>query len=768
MRAIRNSNLFLSFIFSASLALAIGAEKDPALSVPSIGLSADSDRYPLVPWPMRGTVGKENIRLKPTARIMIGSPELRPLGELLANEIARLTQQTLPVAEGRATPDDIQLRLNPKLSFPNDPYLRIDPALANLNQRIVVSRKGILAEGSNYQSTAMASVTLLQALRTTEGALSLPVMYIEDKPGSVYCGVMLDVARQWHPIEKLREVVDLCRLYKVPFLHLHLTDDQGYRLPSEAFPSIPTPGASYSMKEMRDFVAYADARGVTVVPEIELPGHSSALQNAMPEIFGAKNAAGEFEALGVINIANEEIYPVLEKLIAETCDIFKSSPYFHIGADETIFGPFLANPHVQQQLAELEKEGVKSNQIFAHFINRIDEIVKKNGKKTICWEGFGPDQPVNKDVIIIAWHGSSHAPQDLLAAGYKIINVPWTPAVSWSVKQNYEWNKWLLNLNEQSQSRQFEANPNIIGGQMVLWEQGPESAISMLREKVPARQERLYSPWAQRSFEDYAKRASHTDRMLEKLLYPVEVSLGGLTNTVENLFEKNPVTVSLSCPVKGANIYYTIGAGKEPDPETGTLYSKPFEISSAQAGEVYVAGYYGPRVELRVRAFDPEGQPLGGAKWIELRSEAPRISYQVYHLPADTETMPDFKKLKPISNGKLARFESTRKLASTSGEALALVATGKFDARSEGEYRMVCSGENVRLRIDGKEVTIGKDHVASVNLSVGIHDITVEQFSGQGNIGAVLTMEKFVPDPAPNSRKFTNEYLHQWMTPLAD
>jgi len=748
-----------------------GSPGDPALSRAPIGLTADAAQAQLVPWPMRGTVGKASLVLDPAARIVAASAELVPLANLLAGEIVRLTQRSLAVAEGPATAHDICLRLNPALTFADDPYLKLDPALKALAQRIEVSPTAIVVEGATYQATAMASVTLLQALRQNPGgALALPLLRVEDKPGSQYCGVMVDVARQWHPIEYLYEVVDLCRLYKVPFLQFHFTDDQGYRLPSAAYPKIPTPGGSYSMAEMREFVAYADARGVTVVPEIELPGHSSALQGAMPELFGAANpATGKFDSLGVINIANEQIYPVLDTLIGEACDLFKSSPYFHMGADETQFGAFFANPTVKQQLAALAAKGVNSQQVFAHFINRVNAIVKKHGKQTICWEGFGASEPVDKDVIIMAWHGSSYPPQALLGAGYRILNVPWTPAVSWSARQNYEWNKWLLNLNEQSQSRQFEPTPQVIGGQMVLWEQGPSVAIPTLRDKVPARQERLYSPWACRSFEDYFARFAHTDAMLEKLLYPVAVKLDGLLNTQENLYSDKPVSVTLSSPLKDAKIFYSVG-GKNPTPSTATLYTGPFQITAKQAGEIYISGYYGPRAELRIRAFGPDDKALGGTKWIELRCEAPRIAYHLYEAPAGTrfQTMPDVATLKPVATGKLARFESTAKLARNLGGPLALTASATFDARSPGEYRIICRGKDVRLTLDGKEVAIQKDGLAPVTLTAGLHPIAIAQFANDGNVGVVLTMDKAPPDPPANARHFTNEYLHQWMPPLPE
>lgn len=746
------------------------AAGDPALLQPAIGVQADPAVAQLIPWPMRGRVETGFIDIGPATRIVAGSPELVPLAAILSDEIVRLAQRVIPVAQGTATARDICLRINPKLAFAGDPYLKLDPALAGLAQRIVVSPEGILAEGVNYQATAMAAVTLLQALQGTGDALRLPRMHVEDKPGSQYSGVMLDVARQWHPIEYLYEVVDLCRLYKVPFLHFHFTDDQGYRLPSKAYPGIPTPGASYTYQEMVDFVAYADARGVTVVPEIELPGHSSALQKALPEIFGAKNpATGKFDTLGVINIANEEIYPVLDTLIGETCALFKSSPYFHMGADETQFGAFFAHPAVKVQLAALDAKGIKSGHVFASFINRVNAIVGKHGKRTICWEGFGTNEPVAKDVIVMAWHGSSHAPQALLEAGHPIINVPWTPAISWSARQNYEWNKWLLNLNEQSQSRQFEINPQVIGGQMVFWEQGPNVAIPTLRDKVPARHERLYSPWSRRSFEDYVARFAHTDGMLEKLLYPVEVKLDGLINPQENLYHNRPVTVTLRSPIKDARIYYTVG-GKNPTPENGTLYGGPFMIDPKQAGEVFISGYYGPRAELRIRAFGADGKPLGGTKWIELRCEAPRVSYQLYEVPAGTTftAMPDVARLKPVASGKLARFESTGKLARDLGGPLALSASGQIEARSAGEYRLICRGKDVRLSVDGRQVEIQKDGVAPVTLAAGTHPVSVQQFANDGNVGVVLTMEKAPADPEQNARRFTNEYLHQWMPPLSE
>ncbi len=215
--------------------------------------------------------------------------------------------------------------------------------------------------------------------------------------------------------------------------------------------------------------------------------------------------------------------------------------------------------------------------------------------------------------------------------------------------------------------------------------------------------------------------------------------------------------------------------GKNPTPATATLYNGPFPIDPKQAGEVFISGYYGPRAELRIRAFGPDDKPLGGTKWIELRCEAPRIAYQLYAAPAGTkvDAMPDVAKLKPVATGKLARFESTGKLARNLGGPLVLAASGQFETLTAGEYRIICRGKNVRLMVDGKDVAIQKDGLAPVTLAVGRHPVSILQSPNDGNVGVVLTMDKAPPDPASAdpakpARRFTNEYLHQWMPPLAE
>lgn len=766
--------LLLGFLGIASAAKDPSLMKDPAAKIPPIAATIDPTAHGVIPWPMRGEIGKGRFVIKPEVRIVAASPELVPLSKILAEQILRIGGRQLPVATGKPQPGDILLHIEPGLVFDKDPYLKLNPELKGFEQRIIANSKGVLIEGTDYKSTALATTTFLQSLDGMGPTLAYPPMQIEDKPGSTYMGLMLDVARRYHPVSALKNMVDMCQLYKVPYFHLHFSDDQLYTLPSKAYPQFSTPGASYTDAEIRDFVAYADARGVTLIPEIELPGHSLALQRAAPELFGAKNeTTGNYDVLGVINIANEEIYPILEKIIAENCEIFKSSPYFHMGADETNFGAFYAHPTVQKQIAELEEKKITTrDQLFSHFINRINEIVKRHGKQTICWEGFGADQKVDKDIIIFAWHGQSYSPVTLLENGYRIVNVPWVTLGG--PKASYEWNKWYLNLSEMGNSYQFDMDRKIIGGSNVMWEQGPEVTMKYVRVGTPRRQERLYSPFAHRTYDDYNNRLQHTNAVLDRLLYPAEAKIDGLINQEENLF-LDPLKVTLSSPIPGAKLRYSLDGTDPGATAFGKDYTSPFEIGADQSAEVATPEYAGPRTTLRVKAIGADGQSVGDARSYELRHQAPQFEYVIRDLPEKIPAGPvNINGLPTYSSGVLARLESTLDMR-VAGNPRVLQIRGTMNARAagvyKGEFTFKGASRNARMRINGGEwieCTPAKTPMEFKIEKPGLHRIEIQQVAEDGEIGVAWTCQAYPADPAPDARQFKDAHFSQWFVPLPE
>jgi len=483
-------------------------------------LAQDSKSLSLVPWPKQVQMGTGMFKLSGSTRIVARDAALAPLARVLSADIFLATGTRLAaVPNGQPGAGDIALAL--------------DPALTAANYELKVAADHISIRGGSYAATAMGTTTLLQALRQNGSALTVPAITVADGPQSEYCGLMIDVARRYNSIDELRQAVMLCRLYKIQYLHLHLSDDQVFCFPSTAFPKLGTTSSAldhrrtpkpFQLDELRDLVRFADERGVTIVPEIEMPGHSGAMQRELPEVFGVLDPkTGKRAGAGVINITNEEIYPVLEKLIGEVCDVFESSPYFHMGGDECYWPPFLASQEAKDYMA---KTGLNHGQMVAKFVSRINEMVKKRGKRMIVWEAFGG---LDKDIIIMAW-GGGH--QNLINQGYKIINVPWVPQVYYTPRANYEWNIWMVGREGCGKPTQMEKSDavvkGVIGAQMVLWERLGEEIVRLARMTAPARNEQVYNPSAGRTYEDFENRMKATDLLLDKLLYGVRINVKGL------------------------------------------------------------------------------------------------------------------------------------------------------------------------------------------------------------------------------------------------
>jgi hexosaminidase len=295
-----------------------------------------ADAYPdlhLIPWPKAVQRGEGFLPLTSGTRIVTTDERLKPLADVFSGEIARLTGLTLPVISDPDRAGDIVLKINKSIRAgeqilalrDREPVRTTDGA-----HSVTVDRQAIV-EGFDYRATAEGTATLLQLISRTSDGFHLPKVTIRDWPHADFCGVMLDVGRQDHPIEAIKKVVQLCRLYKARYLQLHLTDDQGWTFPSTNYPQLGSKnyGAHggiaprvYKLEELKALVAYADARGVTIVPEMEVPGHSGAALRSLPEIFDAINPDSKQPVgMGCMNMSNEAIYPALDTIIGEMCDV---------------------------------------------------------------------------------------------------------------------------------------------------------------------------------------------------------------------------------------------------------------------------------------------------------------------------------------------------------------------------------------------------------------------------------------------------------------
>ena len=295
--------------------------------------SAESPAPQLIPLPKSVTLGQGALSLTAESRIRTNNPDLAPLAKVLAAEIQQTTGLLLSTDErkpdgggarpaGYRAPVDIMLALDPKLK--GEAYT-------------LDAQEAVTVAGGNYQSVASGTATLLQALRAANGAVTIARMKIADEPVYPYRGLLIDLGRKYHSPGGVEQVIELCRMYKVRYLHLHLTDDQLFMFPSTKFPQLGKSNqefarfeppssphiAPYTLDELKGLEQYAKVRGVYLVPEIDLPGHSGRLIADAQSVFGIPGNGS------TVNIASPKTLEALTVLMNEVMDVFQSTPYIH-------------------------------------------------------------------------------------------------------------------------------------------------------------------------------------------------------------------------------------------------------------------------------------------------------------------------------------------------------------------------------------------------------------------------------------------------------
>ena len=369
---------------------------------------------------------------------------------------------------------------------------------------------------ADYQGCAYALATLLQLLNEEN---QLEKVRIEDWPDKDYRGLMVDLAREWHPFHTVLHYVDVCFFYKVKYLHLHLMDDQSYTLPSKRFPKLSTPGKSYTLEEIEYLTEYARDRGVVLIPEIEMPGHAKSMTEAYPELFAnpfdveegeilLTETGAKFERESVICTGSEEVFSNITALIDETLELFPDAPYIHLGADEVNTGAWAQCPVCR---AYMEEHQIKDTQeLFADFLARVTNYVLAKGKRPIVWEGFHKEYNhlLSKDVIVIGWECHYQMPDDLINAGFEVINCSWKPLyivpgritgkpgwneadiLKWNV---YEWQHWWEKSEATLNPFHLTPTEQVIGAQFCSWELTYEGEISSIIVRLAALSERTWS-----------------------------------------------------------------------------------------------------------------------------------------------------------------------------------------------------------------------------------------------------------------------------------
>jgi hexosaminidase len=380
-----------------------------------------------------------------------------------------------------------------------------------------VSERQVVVNAPSVVGALRGLETFLQLLGGDASGYYIPEARIRDKPRFPWRGLLIDVGRHWQPVEVIKRNLDGMAAVKLNVLHLHLTDDQGFRIETKTFPKLHGSGADnlyYTQDEIREIIAYARERGIRVVPEFDIPGHTTAWFAGHPELASAPGPYQIERRFGIFDAAmdptREETYRFLDRFLAEMAALFPDA-YMHIGGDEVTGKHWRLNPQIQAFIAKnnlKDKHGLQ-----AYFNGRIARILQKHGKRVMGWdEILHPDLP--RDIVIQSWRGQQSLADGarqgytgILSNGYYLDYI--LPAAS----------HYLVDPVSPDSGLTGAEAARVLGGEACMWSEyvSTENIDSRIWPRLAAIAERFWSPREVRDVEDMYRRLDTITVQLEEV-----------------------------------------------------------------------------------------------------------------------------------------------------------------------------------------------------------------------------------------------------------
>ncbi len=545
----------------------------------------------LIPQPVSVTSGEGVFELDSSTKIVLSeeNEEINKMAELFSENLAPALGFKLETNVGLDSGSSILLELL------NDEDSEIQSEEYILN----VDKRGVQISANTSAGLFNGLQTLAQLMpaeienqnKVSKSEWQIPAVEIIDYPRFPWRGLMLDVSRHFFTKNEVLAYIDQMVKYKFNVLHLHLSDDQGWRVEIKAYPLLTevgawrvprqgtwwtfdppakgekaTQGGFYTHEDIREMVQYAAVRQVTILPEIDIPGHSLALIASYPELSNTGknypvNPGSKFYTIddNTLDPSNEKVYEVLDNIFTEIAELFPSE-FIHIGGDECYKGFWRKNPDC---LALMKKEGLKdANELQSYFIKRIEKILQSKGKKMIGWDeilegGLAPE------ATVMSWRGMNGG---IAAAkmGHKVVMTPTQhcyldlyqgdPAIE---PQTYS----MLRLRD---VYRFEPVPEgvdpalVLGGQGNLW---TESVVTLRHAEYMtwprslALAEVLWTSKEQRNWNNFIPRME--DHFLRFDQAEVKYARSAFDPIISISKENGNTFVEIETEIEGLDIYYS-------------------------------------------------------------------------------------------------------------------------------------------------------------------------------------------------------------------
>jgi hexosaminidase len=584
---------------------------------PAVEKSSSPAPLSLIPWPANLTRADGEFAIDAHTVLVAGDADTRATATWLAEQIKRHHGLDLRIVDKVGEGQAIVLRRDARSTGPSEGYsLDVDAHGA----RIVARDSDGLFHGA---------VTLWQLLTQEDARAAAPFVHVEDAPRFAWRGLMLDSARHFQSVEEIRALIDQMALHKLNVLHWHLTDDQGWRIEIKRYPELTrigawrTPpdagkhgeperyGGFYTQDQIRALVAYAAERHVTIVPELDMPGHAQAAVASYPEL----GVTGKRPPVSVDWGVHTYLYNVddgtfvfIQHVLDEVMTLFPSR-YIHVGGDEAVKDQWQASPAVQAKMRAL---GITNEDALqGWFIARVGEYLKKHDRRLIGWDEI-LEGGVPADATVMSWRGIKGA-IEAARQGHDVVSSP-SPDLYLNQLQSDRADEGAGRepVQDLASVYAFEAVPkeldaaqarHVLGGQANVWTEYIVTNAHLQHAVFPrldALSEALWSPAAVRDWQGFLARlpAQLARYRAQGVAYADSAFAPSIEVDRNAALASGTARVTLANQAKFGALHYTLD-GSEPSAQS-PRYQGPFEAKLP--------------VTVRAVAVDAAGQPLSAPR----------------------------------------------------------------------------------------------------------------------------------------------------------
>jgi hexosaminidase len=473
--------LLLASIFGAGVAAQSQGQSQPP---------SQQNQISVVPLPAQFQLGTGHLLIDQSFTVTIEGTKDDRLDRATQRLMTNLWRQTgIPF---RANPNKEKATLTVRAEHTSKPVPEFGE---DESYSLDVTPSGATLTAHNTLGVLHGLETFLQLVQATPDGFAAPAIHIEDRPRFPWRGLLIDVSRHFSPIDVIERNIDGMAAVKLNVLHLHASDDQGFRVESNVFPKLQEMGSDgmyFTQAQIRELIDYAADRGVRILPEFDIPAHATSWFVGYPQLAsgpGPYSVAGDWGVLDpAMDPTREDTYKFLDKFIGEMSALFPDQ-FFHIGGDEVDGKQWDSNPKIQ---AFMHEHQMKSNQeLQQYFTMRVQKIVAKHHKQMVGWdEILSPG--ISKEIVIQSWRGQASLAaaakqgyRGLLSNGYYLDGM-WTAARHYAVDP----------MSGDAASLSADEKSRILGGEACMWAEyiTPANIDSRIWPRTAAIAERLWSP----------------------------------------------------------------------------------------------------------------------------------------------------------------------------------------------------------------------------------------------------------------------------------